>query len=264
MRSPLRWIGGKSRSARTILDTMPSHKCYCEVFTGGGSVFFAKEPSIVEVLNDVNGELMNFYTQVQRRPRDVARRFHEMPHSRVVFNSLRSQVPLQRYKVARAARYLYLNTFCFGGRMNNPSFGYSKTRRLGRSPEETRMQLREVAERFRNVTFECSSWQSILRRFDGTTTVFYCDPPYYGMPYYQASFCIEDHLALSKALRKIKGRFLLSYNACDEIEMLYRWASLQKIKVPYGIGPVGKRVGRELLITNYKPETNSRVSDRKG
>jgi len=55
------WIGGKRRLAKTILPLFPEHRCYVEPFAGAAALLFAKEESSVEVLNDINGELINLY-----------------------------------------------------------------------------------------------------------------------------------------------------------------------------------------------------------
>ena len=61
MRGPLAYIGGKRVIAKQIIDTFPKHTTYVEAFAGGAQVFFKKEPSKVEVLNDLDGEMVNFF-----------------------------------------------------------------------------------------------------------------------------------------------------------------------------------------------------------
>ena len=60
MKPPLTYYGGKQKLARQIVSMIPEHRLYCEPFFGGGAVFFAKPPASVEVINDTNGELINF------------------------------------------------------------------------------------------------------------------------------------------------------------------------------------------------------------
>jgi DNA adenine methylase len=66
MKTPLTYYGGKQQLAKTILSLISEHRLYCEPFVGGGAVFFAKPPADVEVINDTNGEIVNFYAVLQR------------------------------------------------------------------------------------------------------------------------------------------------------------------------------------------------------
>ena len=65
MKAPLAYVGGKNRLASQIIRTFPKHTTYVEAFAGGAQVFFHKEPSKVEVLNDLDGEVVNFFRVCQ-------------------------------------------------------------------------------------------------------------------------------------------------------------------------------------------------------
>src|SRR6478672_667342 len=67
LRSPITWFGGKGLLARKIVPLFPPHHCYVEPFCGGASCLFAKSPSPVEVVNDVDGDIVNFF-RVLRDP----------------------------------------------------------------------------------------------------------------------------------------------------------------------------------------------------
>jgi DNA adenine methylase len=64
MKIPISYYGGKQRLAKTIAGLIPKHRIYCEPFMGGSAIFFAKPPAKVEIINDTNGELINFYKTV--------------------------------------------------------------------------------------------------------------------------------------------------------------------------------------------------------
>ena len=61
MGSPIRWYGGKGNFVQHLLPCIPPHKCYAEVFGGGGSLLFAKERSPVEIYNDIDGDVVTFF-----------------------------------------------------------------------------------------------------------------------------------------------------------------------------------------------------------
>jgi DNA adenine methylase len=240
-------------SVKRIVARMPAHTCYCEVFAGAGWVLFGKTPSRVEVLNDLNGELMNFYRQVRLHPRRVVHLLESMPHSRALFEDLRGRKPPEKQKAERAARFAYLLKTAFAGDLSKkPTFGYSKMtpHRVGIHVGE---RIMDAAERLRSVTLECGDWRKMLTRYDGPQTLFYCDPPYVGLRYYEHNFEQPDHEALALALRHIEGKFMLSYNDVPEIRRLYAWAHVERLGVTYRIKDIRVRVGQELLITNFEP-----------
>ena len=76
MKTPISYCGVKRTLAKTIPALMPEHRLYRDPFTGGGAVFFAKKPAEVEIINDINGELVNFY-QVRRMFLNRRRRKHD-------------------------------------------------------------------------------------------------------------------------------------------------------------------------------------------
>ena len=69
------WIGGKRRLADRIIPQFPSHTCYVEVFAGGAALYFMRPPAEVEVLNDINGELINLYRVVKNHLEEFVRQF---------------------------------------------------------------------------------------------------------------------------------------------------------------------------------------------
>ncbi len=79
------WLGGKRRLAPFILPLFPDHTCYVEPFAGAAALFFLKEPSEVEVINDINGELVNLYRVVQHHLEEFVRQFKWALTSRKVF-----------------------------------------------------------------------------------------------------------------------------------------------------------------------------------
>lgn len=188
-KSPLRWIGGKFLLAPQIVALMPPHVCYCELFCGAAHVLFRKEPSPIEVVNDINGELVNFW-RVLGSPGGLdwlAARHKWAVYSREEFERLRSQDPAKLTGHERAWRFLYLNRCSFGSRGmhdgGRPTFGTEKTKpRSSQVPSFARLLpvLEKAHQRMAAVCCERLGWEDCLARYDGPQTLFYLDPPYYG------------------------------------------------------------------------------------
>lgn len=89
------WMGGKRRLAKHLLPMFPEHSCYVELFSGGAALFFMRPtPAKVEVLNDINGQLINLYRVVQHHFDEFVRQFEWTLTSREVFARLQSTPPL--------------------------------------------------------------------------------------------------------------------------------------------------------------------------
>lgn len=105
------WIGGKRRLAKPILDRFPAHACYVEAFCGAAAIFFSKEQSDVEVLNDINGELVNLYRVIQHHLEEFVRQFKWALSSRQVFEWEQRKDPGTLTDIQRAARFYRPHTF---------------------------------------------------------------------------------------------------------------------------------------------------------
>ena len=69
------WLGGKRRLADTIIQRFPPHTCYIEVFAGGAALYFLRQPAEVEVINDINGDVVNLYRVVKSHLEEFVRQF---------------------------------------------------------------------------------------------------------------------------------------------------------------------------------------------
>src|SRR5690242_19806158 len=86
--SPFKWVGGKSRLRKHIVNLLPAHTCYVELFGGAAWVLFAKQRSPVEVLNDIDEDLMTFWRVVRHKPEELIRSFEWELVSRAEFERL--------------------------------------------------------------------------------------------------------------------------------------------------------------------------------
>lgn len=213
--------------------------------------------SKAEVLNDKDGELINFYCQLHKHGRKLVREVNAMPYSRRVFTSTRNDRP--RGTFARATRFWYLNRVAFGAKRDRPTFGVKATGRTWVLPPTVLESLDATIERLRGVLFESLDVTRLIELYDRPATLFYVDPPYYNTSQsYACQFTEQDHTRLAQCLEKIKGMFLLSYNDCQEVRYLYSGYSRLAVTTRYSMGrnsSAGRKSGatgsaRELLISN--------------
>jgi len=252
MRSFLNYLGGKSRLARVVAARLPSSRCYAEVFGGAGWVLFAREPSYVEVLNDVNGRLVNLYRVVRDAPGELAEALEFLPRSRALYREFGERAEPDD-PVAAAAVYYYLVKNAFSGQVG---CGFSSSKRF---PGKYSMlaDFKLWARRLNKVTIENLRYEDCLRRYDAADTVFYLDPPYVGTErYYGGDFAPADHERLRDVLEGLKGGWLVSYNDCAEVRALYDGFNVEEARPRYcadKVRPGGTRRanGREVLIMNY-------------
>jgi len=225
-----RWKGGKSAVAGRLAKLLPEHTCYVEVFAGAANLLFKKQPSKVEVLNDINSELINLFRIVRWHPREFIRELQFIAHSREEFTDYIEQPGLT--DVQRAARsWLRIKT-AFGGKGGEKhcAFGYGPSGRaqLKRTAFGT---IRQCHKRLNGVYIENADFEEIIKRYDRPYTVFFCDPPYLGTSGYKDSFTNDDHRRLAETLKGLQGKFLLTINDCQAARKLYVEFSVLKRKV---------------------------------
>ena len=252
MKGPLSYIGGKNRIAAKIAAMFPNHKTYVEAFAGGAQVFFHKEPSPVEVLNDLDGDVVTFFRVCQSHYEELIRYMKFLVVSREWFDLLQEQDPKTLTDVQRAARFFYLQKNAYAGLVRHRSFGYAIEEPSRFNPERLPELIEKTHERLSRVQIECLPYQDILKRYDRPTTCYYLDPPYFGRKLYRFNFSERDFQELEELLRNLRGRFVLSLNDLPEVRTLFSRFRLRQIELPYTAQrEAGKRY-RELLISNFE------------
>lgn len=258
MHRPFVTIGGKNRLAKTIIALFPPYRCYVEPFAGGAQVFFHKPPSEVEVLNDLDGELVNFFRICQSHPDELIRCLRYHLASRRWFDLLKNTDVQGLTDIQRAVRFFYIRRIAFGGRVLKPTFGYSVAGRPRFRPERIPAIITRAHQRLQNVQIECLPYQQILKRYDSKQTLFYLDPPYWNLPYYQHNFAEEDFVELAALLACLKGKFILSLNDTPEVRKLFQAFHIATVELAYSCSRRKRRHQRELLIANFNPLGASR------
>ena len=255
LKTPLSYYGGKQQLAKLILGLIPEHRVYCEPFLGGAAIFFAKEPSKVEVINDTNGELINFYEVLKRDftalEKEVAISLHSRKkhhQAQVIYEN-----PEMFDRIKRAWAIWMLANSSFGGMLDS-GFGYSKaTGSCTKKLTNKRLNFTEdYAIRLQNAQIECCDALKIIRSRDNSEAFFYCDPPYVGSDQgHYDGYTQDDFDNLLSLLETIKGRFLLSSfrnKALSKAAEQNGWHTIE-IKMHCSMNKVGQKV--EVLTANY-------------
>lgn len=250
MIGPLAYIGGKRRIAPQIVSLVPAHDIYVEPFAGGAQVFFHKEPSRSEVLNDLDREVVNFFRILQRHSVELIRTLECQPASRAIFDWHHEQRPELLTDVERAARFFYLQKNSWSGKRIGQNFHRCVSKPSNYNPLSVEQRLSDAARRLARVQLECAPYQDILRHYDRPQTFFYIDPPYVDVALYQHNFTDEQFEELASLLRNLRGRFLLSINDCDKARAWFVQYFSQPIEFTYTSTRNPKRF-RELLFANY-------------
>ena len=251
MIGPLSYIGGKRRLARRIIGLLPPHTTYVEPFAGGAQVLFHKSPSRVEVLNDVDHEVVNFFRVAQLHAEELVRWLKFAIASRRLHQLYKEQDPDGLTDVQRAARFLYLQKNSFGGLTRKHTYHFCVTKPSNFNPERVPDLLRETAVRLSRVQLECRPYQNILTKYDRASTVFYCDPPYIGRSLYRFNLSDDAFAQLAEHLSTLRGKFLLSINDCAPSRRLFGSFLCREISLPYTANRLVPTV-TELLFSNYE------------
>ncbi len=264
--SPIKWVGGKSRLRKHIIELLPPHTCYVELFAGAAWVLFGKKPSDVEVLNDIDGELVNFFQVVKYKPEELIKSFDLELVSRREFDYLAGLDVTKLSDIERAHRFYYIIMAGWGGELKYPRFQTSVSdgghgNRLFGALKHLRERIEPVHERLSTVIIENLDWEACVERYDRPTTVMYIDPPYpeNKVNYFHNMQSWERHQKLAERLNQTKCKWLLSSFDIPEMRELYDSNNTNFIPVQAFSGMKKEKNGservlnKEVIITNFRP-----------
>jgi len=223
-RAPVLWFGGKGKLARKIVPLLPRGRVYVEPFMGAASVFFhLPRPRPVEVLNDIDGELVNLFRVLQCPDtfRSFCHRVTWTPYARAEF--IRAlQSPMDADPVTRAWAFFVRQNQGFGGKANTPGdWGRVFTVSGGMAEQTAKWRARLAMlprwhDRLTRVQLDSRDALDVIAYWDTPDTVFYIDPPYVhdtragNIGVYAAEMSDANHAALVDAIRDAKGQCVVS------------------------------------------------------
>jgi DNA adenine methylase len=248
-------IGGKRRLADRIFPLFPRHSCYVEPFAGGAALFFLRQvPADVEVLNDVNGDLVNLYRVVQNHLEEFVRQFKWALSSRQVFKWMQMTNPETLTDIQRAARFYYLQQSAFGGRVEGQSYGTATTTPPGLNLLRLEESLSAAHLRLSSTYIEHLSWQAVIQKYDREHTLFYMDPPYWETEGYGVPFEFEQYLEMAKVLGGLKGKAIISLNDHPAIRECFAAFHIETTDIKYTVGGGKGSEAKEVLIFSWDIE----------
>lgn len=226
-RPALRYHGAKWILARWIVGNLPDdHDSYVEPFGGSAAVLLRKPRSRLEIYNDLDGDVVNFFEVLREREGELIRAIYWTPfaHAEQRLAYEPANDPLER------ARRLYVRSYLtISGPTAQWNSGFRRQKMLSRGRNGfSRMKpapvsfmetdhLYQVAERLRGVIIEQADALEIIRRYDNDRALFYIDPPYvaatrkrWASSAYQHEMTDGQHRELADALHGCRGMVVLS------------------------------------------------------
>lgn len=240
---PLRYVGSKWQLSDWIVSQFPPHDAYVEPFAGSAAVFFRKHPSELEVLNDLDGDVVNFFHVLRENPDELIRQIDLTPHARVEYElSLQPcDEPVER------ARRFYVSVWQSFGATIIRSSGWRRQTKTGMRSPITRTWSRldglyAAAARLKQAQIENLDAIQVIQDFDSPRTLFYVDPPYVmksrsggGRKRYRHEMDDTDHQQLADVLHRVQGMVILSGYASSLYDELFQgWTRLDKTTTTNG------------------------------
>lgn len=237
----IRRHGGKFAMYKKVVDAFPDDyesMTYAEPFVGGGSVFFNKEPSKKEIINDFDDDLVRLYRTVKKSPEELNRRINGS-YTRKDFNKLKQLHPTSDIgKVVKQYLLSFLSFLGTGSLFEPRSGGVRKVER----------DFRPYSDRLSSVVIHNEDYKKVIHEYDSPNTFFYLDPPYEDTGKTLTQYSDIDFDEMADILSSIKGRFLMSVNNSRRIRDLFGRFNIKKATTQYKLK---KRTITELLISNY-------------
>jgi DNA adenine methylase len=225
LRAPFQYFGGKGNMLTKLLPLLPPHKVYVEPFCGAASLFFAKPPSPVEVLNDLNEDVVNVFRVLQNKETHEELRFRLMytPYARAEFvRAIEMLKQKDLTPVDRAWAFMVKQNMGFSGGIRANAGDWSRAFTSNQGCADVcnswlmRLSMLDAWRwRLMTVQIDCRDALEVIRYWDSPDTLFYVDPPYVAetrktLDAYAYEMTADQHKELVESLLGIKGKAVVS------------------------------------------------------
>jgi len=235
-------IGTKRYTSDEIINIFPEHEIYVEPFLGGASIFLNKKPSKKEIINDLDGELMNAYKLIKKvnfSNLDKYLKLDTLSKLKIQYDTpaITNEDKLYNFILK------YCNTFSSTGKGELVRFS---------SPIPKLANMDLYKNRLKKATILNKDYKYIIKKYDSLNTLFYLDPPY------EKSKKLYKHgdlnlIELEDILSNIKGKFVLSLNDSPNVRNIFEKYNIYLVKETKGSRSINKKLTArtDLLITNF-------------
>lgn len=235
MNAILKYPGAKWRIADWIIGYMPKHKVYLEPFFGSGAIFFKKQPSYLETINDVDGNIVNLFRVCREHPEELARAINFTPFSREEYVNCydldvgdsveRARRTLVRFHQSFGTSNSFKNSW-----RNVQTYGGPRCATMWNGLPEVILQC---CERLKNAQIENIDAIELIGRYNSKDTLIYCDPPYLQSVrkknLYKHEYSEAQHISLINTLKRSNAMVILSgYDNELYNDMLPDWCTAVK------------------------------------
>ncbi|MFA6400911.1 MAG: DNA adenine methylase [Salinivirgaceae bacterium] len=266
MRTPITYYGGKQKMAKRIVGIIPPHKIYCEPYFGGGAVFFEKEPSYLEVINDNNQKLINFFLQMRDNFEELQELIETTLHSEFLYRKAKDiYCGRIEFTDVQLAWSVWITTnMSFSGSIHGGWKWCNGTAgsHSGRYMNGRKIEFQLLNNRLKNIQISSREALRVIKDRDTKETVFYLDPPYPG--FYQGhykGFTMLDFFRLLEFISDIKGKFILSNYWSQTLKYFIlknNWKfESHKINIKVA-NRIKNNYRTEILVYNFVPERNNK------
>jgi len=239
-------LGNKRALASRIIKYFSPHNVYVEPFFGAGGLYFYKEKSKYNIVNDLDSEVFNLFTVVQNKRKELEKAFNEFPIHNDLFMYWKTHK--ETNDVKKALRFLFLSNFSYLGKMGTMVYGENNQKiYFPKLLKNTNKLLFNV--QFSNLDFR--KFFPVLQRIKRNDVFIYCDPPYIETENnYSNSFTEKDTMDLFELCINSGYKFMISEFDNPFIVELAEQNNLNIIKLATRTSL--KKKNNEILITNYK------------